>query len=55
MRFILIRVKFESSLLSTTLRVFHKLEKLYGPHNGQRYLFTILLKDSYLFKIARTI
>ena len=34
------------------------LEKLYGPHDGPRYLSTIPpipLKDSHLFKIARSI
>ena len=34
---------------------FQALEKLYSPHDGQRHLSTIPIKDSHLFKIGKSV
>ena len=31
------------------------LEKLYSPHGGPHHLFTILVKDSHIFKITESV
>ena len=42
-------------LFHTIYRFHYTMEKLYSPHYGPYHLFTILIKDSYLFKITELV